>query len=91
MSGMRSSSLDVNNLPRATAAVGILNEKDVIRSAGKEVIDEFLNAHNCFEVIRQSGKVVVFDTKIPIQLAFYALVEHGTFCYSLLGTFIGLG
>jgi hypothetical protein len=28
-------------------------------------------------VLRNSGKVVVFDTRIPIQLAFYALVEHG--------------
>ena len=71
-----------------TNAVGIMNEKDVIRSAGREVIDEFLNSHDCFEVIRQSGKVVVFDTKIPIQLAFYALVEHGRWPFCLAHFFL---
>jgi len=29
-----------------------------------------------YDVMRSSGKVVVFDTNIPIQLAFYALLEH---------------
>jgi len=36
----------------------------------------FLESRSCFELIRPSGKVVVFETKIPIQLAFYALLEH---------------
>lgn len=53
------------------------NESQVIRQAGREAIRQFLEAHNCFSVLRISGKVVVFDTRIPIQLAFYALVEHG--------------
>jgi hypothetical protein len=54
------------------------NETQVIRHAGREAIRQFLETHNCFAVLRTSGKVVVFDTRIPIQLAFYALVEHGT-------------
>jgi hypothetical protein len=53
------------------------NEKEVIRSAGRQAISAFLEAHNCFSILRDSGKMVVFDTRIPIQLAFYALVEHG--------------
>ena len=53
------------------------NERVVVRRAGRSAIREFLRAHNCFSILRTSGKVVVFDTRIPIQLAFYALVEHG--------------
>jgi len=52
------------------------NEAEVIRLAGRQAIVQFLEQHNCFAVLRNSGKVVVFDTRIPIQLAFYALVEH---------------
>jgi hypothetical protein len=55
----------------------LLREKHVIREAGRLAIKSFLEENNCFSVIRISGKVVVFDTRIPIQLAFYALVEHG--------------
>jgi 5'-AMP-activated protein kinase, regulatory gamma subunit len=53
------------------------NELTVIRKAGRQAVRQFLGAHSCFNVLRTSGKVVVFDTRIPIQLAFYALVEHG--------------
>jgi len=53
------------------------NELTVIRKAGRQAVRQFLGAHPCFNVLRTSGKVVVFDTRIPIQLAFYALVEHG--------------
>jgi hypothetical protein len=54
------------------------NELKVVRRAGRQAVRYFLEAHSCFAVVRTSGKVVVFDTRIPIQLAFYALVEHGT-------------
>lgn len=52
------------------------NEQEVVRRAGRQAISAFLDGHNFFSVLRASGKVVVFDTRIPIQLAFYALVEH---------------
>jgi len=55
------------------------NEREVVRRAGRQAISAFLDGHNCFSVLRASGKVVVFDTRIPIQLAFYALVEHGEY------------
>ena len=54
----------------------MLNEQEVMRRAGREAIQSFLQSRSCFELIRPSGKVVVFETKIPIQLAFYALLEH---------------
>lgn len=55
---------------------GLLHEREVVRSAGRDAISSFLDSHNCYSVLRASGKCVVFDTRIPIQLAFYALVEH---------------
>lgn len=58
------------------AAAMLQNEREVVRRAGRQAISAFLDGHNCFSVLRASGKVVVFDTRIPIQLAFYALVEH---------------
>jgi len=54
----------------------MINEQVVVREAGREAIAEFLRSRTCFELIRASGKVVVFETNIPIQLAFYALLEH---------------
>jgi len=62
--------------PEPIATRGLQNEREVVRSAGRQAISAFLDSHNCFAVLRASGKVVVFDTRIPIQFAFYALVEH---------------
>ena len=59
------------------AASGMLGEREVVRNTGKQAILSFLDTQSCYSVLRASGKVVVFDTRIPIQLAFYALVEHG--------------
>lgn len=58
------------------APSSLLREREVIREAGRAAISSFLESHTCYSVLRASGKVVVFDTRIPIQLAFYALVEH---------------
>jgi hypothetical protein len=62
---------------RSASGGGLLHEREVVRSAGRDAISSFLDSHTCFSVLRASGKCVVFDTRIPIQLAFYALVEHG--------------
>lgn len=61
-----------------TSTMMLQNERQVVRKAGRDAIRQFLEQHNCYSVLRVSGKVVVFDTRIPIQLAFYAMVEHGT-------------
>ena len=62
---------------QAGSASGMLGEREVVRNTGKQAIVSFLETQTCYSVLRNSGKVVVFDTRIPIQLAFYALVEHG--------------
>ncbi|KAJ0401092.1 hypothetical protein P43SY_005697 [Pythium insidiosum] len=49
---------------------------DIVKEA-KRVIRQFLSSHQVYELIKTSSKVVVFDIKIPINLAFFALVEHG--------------
>jgi len=70
------------------------HEKSIVREAGRNAINSFLEEQNCFSVLRISGKVVVFDTRIPIQLAFYALVEHDMQCAPLwdpsIRQFVGL-
>mmetsp|Transcript_910 Transcript_910/g.1287 ORF Transcript_910/g.1287 Transcript_910/m.1287 type:complete len:361 (+) Transcript_910:43-1125(+) len=63
-------------LVNASGASSLLHEREVVRAAGRQAISAFLDAHTCFSVLRASGKVVVFDTRIPVQFAFYALVEH---------------
>jgi hypothetical protein len=76
-SAASSNLIGADNLPSGPG-MQLANEQEVIRKAGRQAISAFLDSHNCFSVLRASGKVVVFDTRIPIQLAFYALVEHGT-------------
>ena len=81
------SSGSIGILPgQATSSAGMLGEREVVRNTGKQAIVSFLESQTCYTVLRASGKVVVFDTRIPIQLAFYALVEHGELptCFSLL-------
>lgn len=43
----------------------------------KEAVQSLLTSTACYELMEFSAKAVVFETSIPFQLAFYALVEHG--------------
>jgi hypothetical protein len=36
-----------------------------------------LTASTAYQLIPDSGKVVVFDAALPVKHAFYGLVEHG--------------
>mmetsp|Transcript_8063 Transcript_8063/g.28283 ORF Transcript_8063/g.28283 Transcript_8063/m.28283 type:complete len:150 (+) Transcript_8063:71-520(+) len=54
----------------------MINEREVLKKTARDVISSFLHSRTCFDLVRSSGKVVVFETNIPIQLAFYALLEH---------------
>lgn len=47
---------------------GILESQEEIRNA--------LNATHCYDIMRNSTKIVLFETTISFQLAFYALIEH---------------
>mmetsp|Transcript_44619 Transcript_44619/g.139929 ORF Transcript_44619/g.139929 Transcript_44619/m.139929 type:complete len:371 (-) Transcript_44619:154-1266(-) len=58
------------------AQSAMVNEREVIRETGRAALVQFLQSQTCYKMVRKSGKVVVFDINIPVQLAFYALVEH---------------
>ena len=45
---------------------------------GRAAIAAFLKSATCYDLVPDSGKVVVFDENIPIRLAYYAMVEHGS-------------
>ncbi len=40
-------------------------------------VNMIFSTTSCYDLMQQSYKVIVFETAIPFQLAFYALVEHG--------------
>ncbi|TMW65655.1 hypothetical protein Poli38472_008297 [Pythium oligandrum] len=65
------------SIPASTSGLDLSQATvfDVVKEA-RRVIRKFLMTHKCYELIKNSGKVVVFDVKIPINLAFFALVEH---------------
>lgn len=62
-----SAACSANTMPATT---------DGIIAEGKRTIQQFLRDHTCYNVLKDSGKVVVFDVQIPVKLAFFALVEH---------------
>ena len=37
----------------------------------------FMREHRCYDLIPTSAKLVVFDTKLSVKKAFYALVANG--------------
>ena len=38
---------------------------------------QFMREHVCYDLIPKSSKLVVFDTKLSVKKAFYALVANG--------------
>lgn len=42
-----------------------------------QVFALFMKEHKCYDLIPTSSKLVVFDTKLPVKKAFYALVANG--------------
>eukprot|EP01038_Epipyxis_sp_PR26KG_P005121 gene5121-7134_t len=49
-------------------------EAEMIHSA----IQNIFNSTKCYDLMQNSSKGTVFETTIPFQLAFFALVEHDT-------------
>lgn len=41
-----------------------------------QAINSMFTTTSCYDLMQQSHKALVFETTIPFQLAFYALVEH---------------
>ena len=44
-------------LARTPSSNTLLNEKEVTRNTGRDAILDFLRAHSCYDLIRESGKV----------------------------------
>eukprot|EP00198_Chlamydomonas_reinhardtii_P013855 XP_001703192.1 predicted protein [Chlamydomonas reinhardtii] len=44
----------------------------------RKKIADFLHSHTAYELIPESGKVVVLDVDLPVRQAFHALHEQGT-------------
>jgi hypothetical protein len=42
----------------------------------KKKVSDFLHAHSAYELIPESGKVVLLDLDLPIRQAFHALHEQ---------------
>lgn len=40
-------------------------------------VQKFLSEHTCYELIPESGKVVLIDEDLPVRQAFHALHEQG--------------
>lgn len=41
-----------------------------------EGVQSVINSTSCYDLMRNSSKIILFETTIPFQLAFYALLEH---------------
>eukprot|EP00004_Rigifila_ramosa_P017293 TRINITY_DN4193_c0_g1_i2.p1 TRINITY_DN4193_c0_g1~~TRINITY_DN4193_c0_g1_i2.p1 ORF type:complete len:406 (+),score=77.49 TRINITY_DN4193_c0_g1_i2:32-1219(+) len=57
-------------------------------------IAALMRSHTCYELLPDSGKVVVFDSRLQVRQAFFALLEHEISCSPLweaeTGSFVGL-
>lgn len=38
---------------------------------------DFMKKHDCYDLIPNSSKIVIFDTRLPVKKAFFALVANG--------------
>lgn len=46
-------------------------------ASGRHQLREFFEAHTCFDIMPNSGKIIAFDTQLLVKRAFFALVENG--------------
>lgn len=57
-------------------------------------VRDFLRQHTCYELIPESGKVVLIDLDLPVRQAFHALHEQGVpsapLCDGETGTVVGM-
>eukprot|EP00775_Hariotina_reticulata_P003066 gene3066-3346_t len=49
----------------------------VLQDLTKKKVSDFLHSHSAYELIPESGKVVLLDLDLPIRQAFHALHEQG--------------
>jgi len=82
----RRTSMDTMNAQRAIAEdvdTGAESPRSgEVDTSGARVM-EFLHKHTAYELIPESNKVVVLDTKLPIRQAFHAFYEQGIYAAPL--------
>ena len=44
---------------------------------------DFMKKHDCYDLIPNSSKIVIFDTRLPVKKAFFALVANGKILFYL--------
>jgi len=57
-------------------SLGVGSSSSVDENTDK-VYAKFMKEHECYDLIPKSSKLVVFDTKLSVKKAFYALVANG--------------
>ncbi|KRX17785.1 5'-AMP-activated protein kinase subunit gamma-1 [Trichinella nelsoni] len=72
--GSRSPPIPGNAVPYGNSAVG---HRHLFLSENQDLIySQFIKSHHCYDLIPTSTKLVVFDTKLPVKKAFFALVYN---------------
>eukprot|EP00197_Chlamydomonas_leiostraca_P002761 CAMPEP_0202856964 /NCGR_PEP_ID=MMETSP1391-20130828/74_1 /ASSEMBLY_ACC=CAM_ASM_000867 /TAXON_ID=1034604 /ORGANISM="Chlamydomonas leiostraca, Strain SAG 11-49" /LENGTH=551 /DNA_ID=CAMNT_0049535697 /DNA_START=328 /DNA_END=1983 /DNA_ORIENTATION=+ len=67
--------VDMANAEAVVAPIVIHNPKEPEYTRKK--IADFLHSHTAYELIPESGKVVILDMDLPVRQAFHALQEQG--------------
>ncbi|KAL6758729.1 hypothetical protein V8C86DRAFT_2589662 [Haematococcus lacustris] len=68
--------VDMSNVELPAAAPIVIHNPKEPEYTRKKVAD-FLHSHTAYELIPESGKVVVLDMDLPVRQAFHALCEQG--------------
>ncbi|XP_030894501.1 5'-AMP-activated protein kinase subunit gamma-3 isoform X4 [Leptonychotes weddellii] len=63
--------------PSPRALFPRLGWDDELQKPGAQVYMHFMQEHTCYDAMATSSKMVIFDTKLEIKKAFFALVANG--------------
>lgn len=78
----------------STNGISELALKPISSEEVREMMQSIFSGTTCYELIQNSAKVIVFETSINFQMAFYALLEHDAVLAPLWDpnkhTFVGL-
>ncbi|KAG2491725.1 hypothetical protein HYH03_009888 [Edaphochlamys debaryana] len=74
--GQHQGDVDMGGTEAVVPPIVIHNPKEPEYTRKK--ISDFLHSHTAYELIPESGKVVILDVDLPVRQAFHALHEQGT-------------
>eukprot|EP00049_Salpingoeca_infusionum_P004322 m.77410 g.77410 ORF g.77410 m.77410 type:complete len:588 (-) comp12508_c0_seq2:658-2421(-) len=73
--GPDSTGQPARSLPKTPRTASVERARQDIVT-GRAIITNFLQEHNCYDIMPLSGKIVVFDTQLHVKKALMALVKH---------------